>query len=912
MTLGHRPVRAAVSAAVRRPSIALAALSTVAVAICLGGGLGGEVLSRDLSNVSTVVIAGAAGVACLVRAARETGRMGLAWVGIGLGSLSYGFGEGVWTWTETVREQVVPSPGLSDVGYLGMVPFMAAGFLVVPVARQSIANRVRSVVDGLMIAASLLLVSWIFVIGPLFAAGSDSALGLVVVLAYPISDVILATVVLHALVLMRRGGQHIAPLVLIGGAMLVMGLSDTVYAYLALDDAYQSGGLVDAGWYAGFALVLIAARLPGDGVPAAGADPVDTIGEERPFAIAVPYAVVVLALVVSVFWYAYTGSISAFAVWCRSGLIVLIVGRQLLTVLENRELTATLESRVARRTAELLAREQRYRALVQQSSESVAVVGPDSTIRYQSESIERIFGYPPAMLIGRRLVDVLGHGAGIRIAAGIECVLGSPYASTTIETAFRHHVDGTLRHAEMTITNLLDDPSVGGIVLNTRDVSEAKALENQLAHEAYHDSLTGLASRVRFQERLTQALRDCRSGDDLAVLLLDLDAFKEINDSLGHAAGDQLLQRVAQRLRSSVRDTDTVARFGGDEFAVLVESIIARADAETAARRIVAAMAEPFVLDDRELRAGVSVGIASAADAHDADQLLRNADLAMYQAKEAGGDGFVVYHPRMHDALIERLQLEADLRLALDRDELVLHYQPTVDLATGEITGFEALVRWDHPLRGLVPPLDFIGVAESTGLIVPLGRWVLAEACRQAVAWGAGSGRRLRMSVNVSVRQFERSDLVEMVSEVLASTGMPPDRLCLEMTESVLLTDTEENLAQLLRLKELGVTLAMDDFGTGYSSLAYLRRLPMDILKIDRSFVGRLAGDRQDVALVRMIVRLGQSLGVATVAEGIEDAAQLAALREMGCDCGQGYYLSRPLPPAEAAHLLAATIPVAA
>jgi EAL domain-containing protein (putative c-di-GMP-specific phosphodiesterase class I) len=255
----------------------------------------------------------------------------------------------------------------------------------------------------------------------------------------------------------------------------------------------------------------------------------------------------------------------------------------------------------------------------------------------------------------------------------------------------------------------------------------------------------------------------------------------------------------------------------------------------------------------------------------------------------------------MHDALVSRLELAADLRLALERDELVLHYQPTVDLRTGAIIGFEALVRWHHPARGMVPPLEFIGVAESTGLIVPLGRWVLTEACRQAVAWGG----ELKMAVNVSVRQFEAGDLAETVAEVLGETGMPPGQLCLEMTESVLLTDTDENLSRIVGLKALGVLLAMDDFGTGYSSLAYLRRFPMDVLKIDRSFVDRLGGESEDEALVRTIVRLGQRFGMATVAEGIEDEVQLGLLREMGCDQAQGYLLSRPLPAAGATALLA-------
>jgi diguanylate cyclase (GGDEF)-like protein/PAS domain S-box-containing protein len=893
---------------VRRPSssVLVIVVLTAAFAVCMGTEAGGPVFTHNLSDVATFLIAAAAGVACLIRAYRRPGRMRWAWTGIGLGALSDAFGEASWGWIQVVQGREVPFPSLADVGYLGMVPLIAAGLLLVPVARQSVANRIRSVVDGLMIAASLLLISWIFVLKPLIATGSSSTFSLYVLLAYPVGDVVLVTLVLYMLALLRRGRQDTVPLMLIGAALLTIGVSDSVYAYLTLDQSYSSGGLLDVGWFAGFGLVLLAAGRPDTPVAVAETEGEDGAApdEQQPFAILVPYAAVLGALLVSVVWYAASGHGGAVFGWCRTVLILLIVARQLLTLLENRHLTAHLEARVTRRTAELYASEQRFRALVQQSSESVAVVEADSTIRYQSESIERIFGYPAAMLVGERLTDLAGQPAGRLIAAGIAKVLDTPYATTTIEVVLRHHVTGRLRQAEMTITNLLDEPSVAGLVLNTRDISDAKELQEQLVHEAYHDGLTELASRALFRERLEEALGGSRRADDVAILFLDLDGFKEVNDSLGHAAGDQLLVQVADRLRESVRDGDTVARFGGDEFAVLIESIVARADAETLATRIVAAIAQPFPIDGRELHVSASIGLASAADAGDMEQLLRNADLAMYRAKSTGGGGFATYDPQMHDALVQRLELEADLRVALERDELTLHYQPTVDLASGDIVGFEALVRWNHPVRGIVSPLDFIGIAESTGLIVPLGRWVLTEACRQAVAWGAGTSPRLKMAVNVSVRQFEHCDLAATVAEVIAETGMPVDQLCLEMTESVLLTDTDENLTELLRLKELGVTLAMDDFGTGYSSLAYLRRFPMDTLKIDRSFVDRLGGDSEDVALVRTIVRLGQSLGMATVAEGIEDRVQLAALQDMGCDYAQGYLLSRPVPAAEAGRLL--------
>ncbi len=535
--------------------------------------------------------------------------------------------------------------------------------------------------------------------------------------------------------------------------------------------------------------------------------------------------------------------------YTRSALILLIIGRQLLTLRENRNLTRTLEARVADRTAELFASEQRFHALVQHSSDVVTVVSPEADVLYQSESVQRVFGFSPRMLTGRRLTKLVDPESGIRLAQSLRRVAGRPYATTVLELPVRHR-DGQIRQAEMTITNLLSDPSVAGIVLNTRDISERKELQDQLVHEAYHDALTQLANRALFRERVAEALRQRGSDGDVTVLFLDLDGFKEVNDSLGHLAGDQLLVQVADRLRASVRDGDVVARFGGDEFAVLIESPQGADDAEQVARRIVEVLEQPFGSDTRDIHVQASIGLASAglladAETDGAEQLMRNADLAMYKAKSAGGGCFAAYDPDMLAGLVARLELEADLRVALERKQLRLHYQPTIDLATSEVIGFEALARWHHPERGMITPAEFIPIAEATGLIVPFGRWVLHEACRQAVEWtAAAGGRPVKMAVNVSVRQFDRADIVEVVAGILAETGMPADQLCLEMTESVLMTDTDDNLEQLLRLKALGVTLAIDDFGTGYSSLAYLRRFPVDTLKIDRSFVERLGALR--------------------------------------------------------------------
>lgn len=458
------------------------------------------------------------------------------------------------------------------------------------------------------------------------------------------------------------------------------------------------------------------------------------------------------------------------------------------------------------------------------------------------------------------------------------------------------------------MTNLLANASVGGVVLNTRDMSERKVLQDQLVHEASHDSLTALANRALFRDRVEKELRSNENRPaTLTILFLDLDGFKEVNDSLGHAMGDMLLIQVAERLRSCVRTIDTVARLGGDEFAVLVADKSAERDGTIVADRILRALRDPFKLEGREIYVGASIGIAATDhDVEDADHLLRNADLAMYRAKASGAGNYERYHPRLHVALVERLQLEAELRQAIATGELKLHYQPALALATGEIAGVEALARWKHPRRGFVPPGEFIPLAVQTGLIRRLGRWGLNEACRQLADWHERypEHARMTMSVNISGRHLEDASLIDDVQEALAESGIEPGRLVLVMTESVLMAHTEENVELLARLKELGVGLAIDDFGTGYSSLAYLHRFPADVIKIDRSFVERLGGTESDTELLRTLVRLGQSLKMVAVAEGVETAEQAEVLREMGCELAQGFHFHRALTPAHLEQLL--------
>jgi diguanylate cyclase (GGDEF)-like protein len=467
-----------------------------------------------------------------------------------------------------------------------------------------------------------------------------------------------------------------------------------------------------------------------------------------------------------------------------------------------------------------------------------------------------------------------------------------------LELRLRHR-DGGWRWVEAVGTNLLADPDVGGIVTNARDITERKRLGEELAHQAFHDRLTGLPNRALFLDRLEHALaRAARGSDPLAVLFLDLDGFKIVNDTLGHDQGDALLATVAGRLRGCVRPGDTVARLGGDEFTVLLEG--ANADAAVqVAERIARRLQLPIQLDGHELIVGTSVGLALRAGPDDRpDELLRDADVAMYAAKQRGKGSYAIFEPRMRTRAWARLELEADLRRAVDRGEFRVHYQPIIELATGRVDGVEALVRWQHPERGLVLPAQFIPLAEETGLIVPIGHWVLREACRQVRTWQEGlpGVGPLMVGVNLSPRMLAQPSLVDDVARILGQTGLDPGCLKLEITEGVMMQEGEATLATLRHLKALGVQLAVDDFGTGYSSLAYLQRFPLDVLKIDRAFVGSLGEGAEGTVIARTVVALAKALGLAVTAEGIETAEQAEQLKELGADRGQGYHFARPQP----------------
>lgn len=545
----------------------------------------------------------------------------------------------------------------------------------------------------------------------------------------------------------------------------------------------------------------------------------------------------------------------------------------------------------------------RFRALVDRSTDMIVVIDVEGAVRFTSASTSAWIG---ADVDGLHLDTVLELVHPDDRAGIVERISrrDRPSGATTMPIRARR-ADGAWRTCELVVTDLIDDPIIAGTVLSARDVTDRAQLEAELLHQALHDPLTGLANRHLFLERVSHAL-DGREADALAVMFIDLDDFKTVNDSLGHAAGDRLLLTVAERLTAAVRGGDTAARLGGDEFAVLVERTSGREPALEVADRIQAALAEPTDVGSVQLSVGASIGVAFADDARDADELVRNADLAMYMAKAGGKHRRTVYEPSMHAAARHRLELKAELGRAVAADQLFIEYQPILDLDTGETTGFEALVRWNHPIHGLIGPADFIPLAEESGAVVEIGDWVLRRATAQMREWQRRHPERdLQLSVNVSGVQLRDADIVRSVAGALEASGLEPSSLLLELTETVLLADVASIRAVLCELKDLGVTIGIDDFGTGYASFSYLRDYPIDVVKIDRSFVNDLDVGAH-AAMVRSILRLTESMGIVGVAEGIETDAVRAALVKLGCHAGQGYHFAHPLNAREVdAHLRA-------
>lgn len=526
--------------------------------------------------------------------------------------------------------------------------------------------------------------------------------------------------------------------------------------------------------------------------------------------------------------------------------------------------------------------------LTRSTADVVLLVDPSARITFASEASPRVLRRGSATLRGRLLTVLAGPERDRRLLDAVRELEPGEERVLDLEVDLP---DGSLVRTRTTVSNDTDDPAVGAFVVTVRDVTT----ELTQAELALRDPVTGLANRRAFAERLADGLA-ARGDDDatLVVLVCDLDDFKTVNDRLGHAAGDQVLAHVAQLIVAELGPNDTAARTGGDEFAVLLEARTLE-QAEDVAQRVIASLARPVRVGDTVVEPGASVGLAQGTLGQTtAEELLRNADVAMYWAKDRGRSTYAVYDPAVHEQAIDRLMLRSDLQRAIRTDELRLVFQPTIDLRSGDVRGFEALCRWDHPLRGVIPPSEFVPIAEETGMVHALDSWVLVEACQV----GAGLQREdfaPTIAVNVSSAQLSTPEFVVDLLAALDQSGLSPDRLLLEITETSVLRDVERVIPRLAALRTLGVRVAVDDFGTGYSSLAYLSRLPLDVLKIDKSFVDRVLSDAQGASVAQAVLDMSNSLGLTTVGEGVESHDQALWLREAGCTLGQGYLWSRPV-----------------
>lgn len=806
-----------------------------------------------------------------------------AWRCLALASAAQWVGHGIFWVLESGVNQA-SSFSLSDAVCLLSYPLALVGLLRFPAGRQSRGDVVTHSLDAAtVVAAGLVALLYFAVTSTLPVATTPPTALLNLALRSLGGAAVLFGVTMLWLRTPRRPSVGAVTLLTLG--LLVGLVVDVVHLTRLGYGAFDVGRVTDGLGAVSALLVAIAAYR--QRVEAREAPPVEVPVVPRVSPTALPYVATAVVLLLLVLAAVRAGAPDSLILSAGATVVtVLVLARQWVAVRENLRLTGEASARES---------EARFRALVQHASDMLLIVDADFAVRYASPAALEALGGTAGSVVGERLLQLV-HPAdvadairllGHAVARGRESVRGEWRFLT---------LDGRSVLSEHVATNLLDEPTVEGIVLNSRDVSERAELERQLTHQAFHDPLTHLANRTLFLDRLDHAFRRAgRSPGGVALLFLDLDDFKRVNDSLGHAVGDQLLVQTSARIAAELRDGDTLARLGGDEFAILLEDVTDAGLANSVADRVAHTLGAPFTVGGKEICVGVSIGIASSRDAETPSDLMRNADLAMYIAKTRGKGGCAVFEPYMHEDVVARLDIEAELRRAIEAEELTLVFQPVVELGQRQLVGVEALVRWTHPQRGVIPPSTFIPIAEEAGLVVPIGRWVLREACRQARRWLDETGQRVHVGVNVSARHVRDPALLDDVRSALHEAGIAPAQLLLEITESVLMRDSDDAERVLQSLKSLGVTLALDDFGTGYSSLSYLQRFPIDLLKIDRSFVAPMAAATYDPRLVRAIIVLGESLGMRIVAEGIETTRQQEALRALGCAMGQGYLFARPM-----------------
>jgi diguanylate cyclase (GGDEF)-like protein/PAS domain S-box-containing protein len=823
-----------------------------------------------------ILLNGAAVVALLYRVSTHPQidprtRRAWRWVAVGFGS--YVVGDVLYSFYEFAGRHPYPSP--ADAFYLGAYPLILFGLLARPTRKWEMHERVGLLLDMAALLIGGTMVVWLTVLTP--AQQPRGPLEVALACLYPL----FALSVLMGFTAAVPGQCLSRSDVAMALGLLFQFAGDFAYSPELVNGvgpplgAWLGSLTIVAGWAFVGASGYLRYR-EGGGSATIPARPALSFNVVVQTIVVLGYGVLLVALAVEAWPPTLAGLIGG-----GVALTAVVLVRLARAVGDNVRHATERES------------EARFRSLVQNASDIILVVDAELRIVYGTPSAERALGWSAETPAGGHLLDFL-HPDSIRSARAF---LGDLLGGVRTEESFEWKLKGTTGPGptlEVRGVNLMDDPTVGGLVLTGRSVDERKRLEAELTRQALYDPLTGLANRILLADRLDQALLTSRREDSsVAVLLVDLDDFRHLNDSLGHGSGDRILVRAARRIESALPEVTTVARLGGDEFAVVLEETEVHGAAE-AAERIHRALGDPFDEGGQDVRLEATIGIAVSADSVSAAELLRNADLAMHEAKRAQRGGHRAFEPVMHLASVSRLEAVTALHRAREREEFRLVYQPIVELPTGRVVGVEALLRWDDPAKGLVTPAEFIPLAEETGFVAAIGDWVIAEACRTARGWGGPSGAP-QLALNVSTRQVQDPGFLGRLDHALEKAGLPPERLALEITESRLMSSPELGVRLLRELKSLGIGLAIDDFGTGYSSLSYLRSLPVDTLKIDQSFAHGLDRDARSLRLIQGILDLARALGLSVVAEGIETVEQAEALLQLGCPLAQGFFFSHPL-----------------
>ncbi len=847
-------------------------------------------------------------IAILVGIRRHKPEARLAWYLIALGLAFLVAGDVLAYNYRAFFGVALPFPSVADPLYLAVYPLTTAGLLLL-LRRRNPGRDWTSLLDSVIVTIGLALLSWVFLIAP-YAEDTTLHLGAKLVsMAYPLGDILMLGVALRMAV---GGGRRNPSYYMVIGAVAAVLVTDSIYGWIQLHGTYTPGSPLDGGWILYYVLWGAAALHPSMRAVSQATAPKIKLTRARILGISVA---ALIAPVVEML--RSSGNSDHIVIGAAAIVLFGLVVLRMIGLAWAQEAATERESKL-RESALRTEGEVRLAALVEHSSDVILVLAADTAVEYASPAVREVLGYDAPDFVGRRFLDDIPDEDRALVESALSGPLSRGHWSSEALEFRLHHRSGRLLDVECLFTNLLGHDTVGGIVVNLRDVSERKQFEEQLTYQAFHDPVTELANRALFHDRVEHALR--RRGEDagsLAVLFLDLDGFKSINDTFGHAGGDRVLHTISARVCSALRVSDTVARVGGDEFAVLLEDGAHARGVSEIVVQLLEIISAPLWVDDREVSVPCSIGITlvgatgQTGDSITVDELLRNADVAMYQAKAAGGNTFRYFKPEMQATVVEQLALRTDLKSALEAGELTLAYQPIFELRTGEIAGYEALARWEHPIRGTVSPAQFIPVAEDSGLIVQLGGWVLERACADAVTFQEAdqSTPPRVVSVNLSARQLARVELIDEVRSALDSSGLDPRCLALEITESLMISDVELAIERLSALRELGVKVAIDDFGTGYSSLNYILQLPIDFIKIDKRFIDSVDGDDKESRLAAAIIGLSRVLEIRCIAEGVERPPQHERLTELGCDFAQGFLLARPMSSDALRELLIAAAP---